>query len=667
MNKIIKEIKQDVSNFDIAFFDIFDTIVTRKVAPEYVKKIWASFLTKTLKINLNPNDLYAKRNEIEATLCKICGDNGFDLEFKYKDMVKELHQYLIELNLIEKNYNEFFKICSELEIEIESNVQEVDQKIFDLIKFLKEKNKKVICISDMYLSKDMLMTIFENKGISKYIDDIYVSEQYSIAKRSGRLFKYVLDKNKIDPKKCIMIGDNKYSDYEIPKSLGINAFLLPRDDQRQIYEKFSSEINEANIYNKINEIIKAENKLLFVDTIYSLYNFIEKLYFKLLEDNAKDVIFFSREGEYLKKLFDEYQKTIFSRKIKSHYILVSRRSTYLPSLNKLKDEKFTTLFKQYNSISLVEFLKSLNFNTQEIEELKNSLNIKTNFSKRINNFKISSVLKKLKNNKQFIMLYEEKRKTQNQMFKKYIKTLNLVDSKNIHVVDVGWKGSIQNNIQNIMKETKIKGYYLGISVYDTSNLENKEGLLFHNYPYYTKNFSLFNENRPLYEIILGASHGSAECYYEEAGIVKTQTYHKKEEQDLFNNTISPIQDEMFEKFIEIKLTLQNRIYDFNKIEKIFNKQHYKMLFLAKKKDFEFFNNIYHYENFGFFSFTKFDDKKKLPFVRKIKEYLKYFLRHNIYISDYYWCQLKNYNNGLNLLIKIYALERYLVFKKKNII
>ena len=53
------------SKFKIVFFDIFDTILYRKIQPEYVKKIWANQLIKLLKLNCNALELYNTRNKIE--------------------------------------------------------------------------------------------------------------------------------------------------------------------------------------------------------------------------------------------------------------------------------------------------------------------------------------------------------------------------------------------------------------------------------------------------------------------------------------------------------------------------------------------------------------------------------------------------------------------------
>lgn len=653
------------TKFDIFFFDIFDTIVTRNVDPEYVKKIWCSHIVNIKKILITSENLYIMRNRIEIELCNQSTKSGFDAEFKYEKMIEKLY---LELKLVysyAEDYKKFLKSCEELEIEIESNSQEIDKDLINFISFLKVNKKKVYCISDMYLSKDMINKIFERHEIRNLMDDLYISSENLLSKRSGKLYDFVIRELNINKKKIIMFGDNCFSDNEIPKEKGIEAYLINREEQRLKYKKFTENNTELKLFKNFDLLIQKEKKLPFVNTIFSLYYFIEKLYFALINCDAKDVVFFSREGEYLKKLFDDYQSTIFGPKIKTHYAIVSRKSTYVPSLSTLNDETFLGLLTQYSLISINDFLKSLSFSNQNIKEIKSTFNNNIVFDKQISNFSSSSELKNLKKNRKFIEIYNKKRKEQNLAFRSYFDSLGLIDEKNVYVVDIGWKGSIQNNIMRILKKSKIFGYYFGMNTFVKN--EEKEGLVFSNVPETTNNFNLYNENRSLYEIILGASHGSADSY--EYDFEKRQffakTFQKNEEKELYLNKILPIQKEMMLYFVLIKELMQNKFYNQKLFEKKINRAHYAMLFKPDERHIQFFNEIYHYENFGVFSFTKF--LGKTHYKNKIREYAKYLFKNKVYISDHYWTQLKIYNNNLKMLYKLYSLQRYIEFKLKNVI
>jgi HAD superfamily hydrolase (TIGR01549 family) len=90
---------------------------------------------------------------------------------------------------------------------------------------LKEKGKKIILCSDMYLPIDTMKKILDKCGINGY-DNLFVSSDIGKSKKSGELFDYILKKYEIPSDKLIHIGDNPYIDYCVPRLKGINAFLI---------------------------------------------------------------------------------------------------------------------------------------------------------------------------------------------------------------------------------------------------------------------------------------------------------------------------------------------------------------------------------------------------------------------------------------------------------
>ena len=297
----IKEIHN--KQYKNIFFDIFDTIVSRTVQPEYTKKIWANHIVKRCKLNISMIDLYQKRNRLEASIGEKNANEGYDWEFCYQDLLTELYQE-IETNL---SLEEFSKIATEIEVEIESNVQKVDDKVLKEIKRAKKEGKKIYCISDMYLSKEMITEIFNNLEILEYFDDIFISCEYLKNKKSGELYSIVLKKLKAKPEECIMIGDNEHSDFTMPKEKGMKAIHLDRSKNYKKYEKFEQENTPELTLEKVKNLTE-KNSDNFENIIFSLYSFTEELYYQLLNDGLDEVFFLSREGEYLKKLFDEFQK-----------------------------------------------------------------------------------------------------------------------------------------------------------------------------------------------------------------------------------------------------------------------------------------------------------------------------------------------------------------------
>lgn len=670
------------------FFDIFDTIVSRKVQPEYTKKIWANHLVKRLDLPVSMLEVYKKRNEYESKLGELNAKEGHDWEFTYSSLLSKMYKFLkIDKLNIEKK--DFFDIATNIEIEVESSVLVPDEKIIELIKQAKKQGKKIYCISDMYLSKKMLKEIFKNLNILDLFDDIYVSCEYLKGKRSGKLYKTVLEDLKLDAKNCLMVGDNEESDYNNAKKIGMEAIRLDRKANYKKYEKFLNEHNENIIHDKFLELTKSPSNN-FEHMAFTLFEFTDRLYHYLRRNNYEEVFFLSREGEFLKKLFDDYQKTIYGRKVKTHYFLVSRKSTYLLSLKKLKNENFDGLLRQYYHTSIKDFLSSLNLSKDEIMEiltsftedckkflkkaqklnkhLRNDLNSIANadYDYTISCLYESKIITLLKKNKVFQTIYERNREEQNRLFKRYVE--QFTKNKRICVVDIGWHGSIQNNIQNALgKDYEVNGCLYGLVSREEEEITDKVGLIFSNVPERSKNYNLFIENRTIFEVLLGASHGSAARYIENNKKVEVKLFEKAEEKEIYDNIVSKVQDKMFKIHTELVKLFANNFYDNIKVEKEINNLHFDMVFNPSKEQLEFFNGIYHYENFGVFEFSEFNLKKKLNLKYYLKENLKFFLKYKSFFYDTFWPTLKLNNEKLFIQRFIYKNVKKMRLKNKGVL
>ena len=419
--------------------------------------------------------------------------------------------------------------------------------------------------------------------------------------------------------------------------------------------------NKKELYKNL-DIISSNNSNNFNNIIFSFYSFIKSLHDKLVLNNYNEVFFLSREGEFLKKLFDLYNEKYGCKVIKSNYLYVSRKATYLPSLEEISAEDFSYLLNQYNEISSYEFLSSLNFSKEEINIINKDLKIDLN--KKIPKFNKSVEFISIKENEKFKSLFEEKRISQNKLFKKYIKSFT--ESKNIAVVDIGWNGSIQDNIQNILGSSyNVYGYYFGLKLRSKKYAGNKEGLVFSNYPVDNDKVKLYDENRTIFEYLCGASHGSANYYYEKNNKVLVDLYEKTEEKTNYNKIIKPLQEKMIKTFIKLCDLLINNDYDTNDYNLYTNNLIFNMFYKPNKSQVNFFLKIKHYENFGIFTFA--DIEKKYSFKKWIKEYIKFFIKSKNFFYDAYWPVLKLIQNNMRFPYLIYKFKNKRKFKKSNTI
>jgi hypothetical protein len=280
---------------------------------------------------------------------------------------------------------------------------------------------------------------------------------------------------------------------------------------------------------------------------------------------------------------------------------------------------------------------SLNLDERRAREICRSLNL--NFSLRRENLRHTAAFKTVTQSRAFARLYESTRKDQRRNFLTYLQEFGVDFSKQgVHIVDVGWKGSIQNNIFHALNQkVRVCGYYLGNLIPTQLSRKNiKKAILFSDYPQHTPYYLVYRNNTSLFEMILGASHGSADGYVSEKqsaadrndtddrglsrregfrGKVYPKTCDDRYERTLFVHHIKPIQTALFRLNMEI-----NRLFiDSHAVfprQLWFAKQHARMVFFPKMKEVSFFESLYHLENFGVFEFSQFKRNGSIPIIQR---------------------------------------------------
>lgn len=220
--------------------------------------------------------------------------------------------------------------------------------------------------------------------------DIYVSCDLKKKKKTGNLYKAILEINDFNAADCLMIGDNEHSDVKMAEANGFAAIHRPYKNNKAI--------------DAIDELKRIENKygsLPFVTYAFGFYRYIDLLYKEAILNKYNTLIFLSREGFILKQLFDHYQESK-SKKIVTKYLYVSRYSTFLPSLKPLEEENFDAILDQYGDISLKSFLKNLHFTPKDLSIILNGFD---DVDTIVKGFRNSSQFLELKENKTFQSIY----------------------------------------------------------------------------------------------------------------------------------------------------------------------------------------------------------------------------------------------------------------------
>ena len=459
-------------NKKIISFDIWDTIIKRKCHPEETKLYTAKYIM--LKYNKELKEKYKdiyqiliKRDEIEANFCKEMEEKGLDTEYRILDVFNKLQK---EIFIEEKTSNEISQEWIKAEIEQEKEVTYINPDILPI--FEKYKDRKMYCISDFYMTSENLKEILDNLNFPVRFEKIYSSADYLLNKKSGNLYKKFEEELNIKPEDHIHVGDNPFSDIQVAQQLGIETIQIKKEE---LYFEPKRERTINFDYEKIKKDKSTlENRLFNLGTELSplLYFFNYNIIEYAIKNNIDIVYYFTREGERFIKGHDIIaENNPFTLDVpKAELLEVSRMATFSASLNEFSIAELLRLWSQYRVQSMTALFKTLAIDIEPYKPYmgKYDININEDIVEPWFNVNVQALCrdeeflekinKEIKRKREELLEYFAKRKIKN-------------DNTPMLTVDIGWRGTIQDNIAYIFDNKFITGFY--ITLYDYYNVQPK--------------------------------------------------------------------------------------------------------------------------------------------------------------------------------------------------
>ena len=666
---------------EVICFDYFDTLVVRRVIPEHTKMLAAAQLCCLVQADCTAEALYASRRDLEKQVCdaNIAAGRAPDFNLVYfAEMFFDSLPDSFRIAVQGWSKRQFATTMLQIETAVEKQVQEVCREAVDLAIKLREQGYRLALVSDFYLPGSCFREMLDAHGLNDLFPALFISADHDLTKGSGQLYARLCAKMRCRPEQVVMIGDNPHADVAMARKAGMRAVQVVNSQQQQVYHRLMQTASSPIAFQALEALPRKSTTTPFLEMGLSLWLFIHRLFARLKKEGINDVFFFSKEGQFLKRLFDRYQDDLFGhRRICSHYLLVSRKATFLASLRPLQEEDFSRLFNHYRDISLRDFLLSLNMEETVASNLCASLSL--DFATRVSDLRSSREFAALTSDQFFAEQYESRRRQQRQNFIQYLDSFG-VDyvNKGLALVDVGWKGSIQDNVYHILeRKVACNGFFIGsLIATERHGTNRKTGLLFSDFPEPSAFFDVYNNNRSLYEMLLGATHGSADGYLTGQQVadgadlrgrtvsvrvagtedeIQVLTMDLPEERILYNQTIQPLQDEMFKLFCQCNHEfILSRCAEPDEVW--FARQHARMVFTPTGKEVKLFLALYHLENFGIFEYTRFQSSS-LPSVAERFKHLKNILSDRALLESGIWPPVILNHLGLGLYRHVDGLVR----------
>lgn len=205
----IEEIEKVIAQSEIEYvsFDIFDTLIYRPaIFPSDILYIVDSELKRKgindfLKYRLNAEERLKNPNA------------NFD----------DIYSFIQKTHRVP---DEQIKLMKGIELAVEFKANRAREDLKRIYNFALEHGKKVIAISDMYLSEGFLKKVLIKNGYAN-LDRIFVSNVYKKRKDTGELYDEVLKVLNVSASSVVHIGDSYHSDVEIPAKKGIITLYYP--------------------------------------------------------------------------------------------------------------------------------------------------------------------------------------------------------------------------------------------------------------------------------------------------------------------------------------------------------------------------------------------------------------------------------------------------------
>lgn len=194
-----------LGSIDVLSFDVFDTLLARRCA--------------------EPTDVFGYLEEKYKVAgfkeARIKAESAARKKFRHggwgETSLEEIYSVIRESMDLPDRMEDF-------EIDAEGGFLYAIPGVLGLIALAREKGKRIIAVTDMYLSSRQVEGLLQRNGI--FVDCVYSSSDHRDAdfgKYNGRMFAHVCKSERVAPDRVLHIGDNLHSDLSQARAAGLKA------------------------------------------------------------------------------------------------------------------------------------------------------------------------------------------------------------------------------------------------------------------------------------------------------------------------------------------------------------------------------------------------------------------------------------------------------------
>jgi predicted HAD superfamily hydrolase len=314
-------------------YDIFDTCLIRACGTPI--DLWDVLAHDVLGDSADPDrisDFVLIRRKAEGQARKeLINDTNEDIT------IEDIYSYCDFSSLTSISNEDIIK----KEIQAENRMLVPVLKIKEEIDDLHRNGNHITFISDMYLPTSFVHNKLMSTGLYTEGDHLYISGEIGKSKSTGHLFDYVRDDLNARFSHWIHQGDNRHSDYEVPKKKGIKAKLISHPLSYYEHKALEYDLDLSSYYiQKIAAICRATRLSMqdtpgyrfaadFIAPLMTTY--VHHIFEDASQRGLQHLYFVARDAGILYHIAQQFVHLYPT--ISIHYLYASRQSLYQPDEN----------------------------------------------------------------------------------------------------------------------------------------------------------------------------------------------------------------------------------------------------------------------------------------------------------------------------------------------
>lgn len=461
----VRAMVSDVS-VKVVVFDIFDTLLLRPLLnPESTKTIVAQ------KAGGDAAETYLQFRAESENLARQKAGRDVDL-----------HAIFVEFAALSGLPEDAVTRLCRLEEDVERESVAARPDVVDVLHFALSQGKRVVLASDMYLPRAVIESMLAAHGILGW-HELYLSSDIGLRKDTGDLYCHILVQEQATPAQMLMIGDNEHSDVQIPSDLGMNVWHVMRPVEmahanarlaplvaHAMHEKDLSEELALGLLLRTNlqpvfypnfsamDLVPPNHQALGYTVLGPLIlSFVQWLAQQASADGIEKLYFLSREGEFLKQVYDIWGHHAPAAP-PSEYLVLSRRAVTVPMIRGMDEVEAiarTTYFENHVSTFVWERY-GLALSDDEWSDFARQGLLHANELVKVIDGQIDHLKPLLAALLPRILAQAQ---TEQPGLMTYLNEMGLNDEGMSAVVDVGYSGTIQGRLNQLL-DRKVHGYYM---------------------------------------------------------------------------------------------------------------------------------------------------------------------------------------------------------------